>query len=115
MPMKLPDNFQFSFYIKGNAPANNLEFKLVDKSGLNVWWQIQRSFEFPNNWQKIIIKKRHINFAWGPIEDKSLKELDKIEFFISSTNGGKGFFFYIDDFKFEELEQLSTEFQSRNS
>ncbi len=109
MPMKLPDNFQFSFYIKGNAPANNLEFKLVDKSGLNVWWQIQRSFEFPNNWQKIIIKKRHINFAWGPIEDKSLKELDKIEFFISSTNGGKGFF-YIDDFKFEELEQLSTEF-----
>jgi len=109
MPMKLPDNFQFSFYIKGNAPANNLEFKLVDKSGLNVWWQIQRSFEFPANWRKVVIKKRHINFAWGPIEDKSLRELDKIEFFISSANGGKGTY-YLDDFRFEELEKVSNEF-----
>jgi hypothetical protein len=109
IPMKLPDNFQFSFYIKGNAPANNLEFKLVDKSGLNVWWQIQRNFEFPNEWQKITIKKRHISFAWGPVQDKELKEIDKIEFFISSANGGKGSI-YLDDFKFEELEQISKEY-----
>ncbi len=109
MPMKLPHNFQFSFYIKGDGPANNLEFKLVDKSGLNVWWLIQRSYEFPGNWQKVVIKKRHISFAWGPIEDKSLKEFDKIEFFISSANGGKGSY-YLDDFHFEELDEISKEF-----
>ncbi|MCX6151194.1 MAG: discoidin domain-containing protein [Ignavibacteriales bacterium] len=106
MPIDLPDNFQFSFFIKGNAPSNNLEFKLVDKSGLNVWWLIQRNYEFPNNWKKIIIKKRHIQFAWGPIIDKNLHSMDKIEFFISSSNGGKGSV-YLDDFRFDELEKPS--------
>ncbi len=104
-PLKFPSNFEFSFYLKADAPVNNLEFKLVDRSGDNVWWSIQRNFEFPRTWQKITVKKRYIDFAWGPIEDHALRSCDKIEFMISSTTGGKGSV-YIDEFKFQETEVL---------
>ncbi len=101
-PLALPENFQFSFYVRGEAPINNFEFKLVDASGDNVWWRNQRNFEFPETWTKITIKKRHLEFAWGPTQDRALKNIDKIEFFIASSTGGKGAV-YLDDFKFEAL------------
>lgn len=103
LPMTLPENFQFSFYLRGAAPVNNLEFKLVDVSGDNVWWLNQRNYEFPDEWTKIAIKKRHISFAWGPTTDRTLKTFDKVEFFVASASGGKGSI-YIDDFSFQELE-----------
>jgi hypothetical protein len=93
--------------VRGEAPSNNFEFKLVDASGDNVWWLNQRNFEFPETWTKITIKKRHISFAWGPTNDRELKAIDKIEFFIASSTGGKGAV-YLDDFKFEALPPPSS-------
>ena len=61
-PFNLPHNYKFRFYLKGNSPKNNLEFKLVDKSGDNVWWRNQRNFDFPTDWEKITIKKRDIEW-----------------------------------------------------
>jgi len=102
MPMTLPANYQFSFYLKGDAPINNLEFKLLVASGDNVWWLNQRNFEFPREWTKITIRKRQINFAWGPTQDRELISFDKVEFFVASSTGGKGTI-YLDDFTFQEL------------
>ena len=62
----VPANYEFSFQIRGNAPPNTLEFKLVDPSGDNVWWSNQPGFEFPRTWTEVVRKKRHITFAWGP-------------------------------------------------
>lgn len=99
----LPENYQFSFYLKGESPANNFEFKILDSSGENVWWVNQRNFEFPTDWKKIVIKKRHISFAWGPTKDRNLRQVNKIEFIISSANGGKGTVF-LDQLIFESLD-----------
>lgn len=108
-PLQLPANFQFSFYLKANAPVNNFEFKLVDQSGENVWWFNQRNFEFPSQWQKIIIKKRKISFAWGPTQNPELAAIDKIEFVVASSAGGKGTI-QIDDLRFEPLDVPAREF-----
>lgn len=102
IPLKLPENYQFSFYLKGDAPSNNFEFKLSDASGDNVWWLNQRNFDFPRAWQKITIKKRHIEFAWGPTQDRNLRSSASIEFIIASATGGKGSI-YLDELKFEPL------------
>ncbi len=102
-PRELPQNFQFSFYLKGEAPVNNLEFKIVDASGDNVWWEIRRNYEFPQNWTRIRVKRRHISFAWGPAQDRTLRRVDKIQFIISSATGGAGTI-YLDDFTFEKRE-----------
>src|SRR5262245_52702217 len=50
LPIDFPPNYEFSFYVRGDAPVNNLEFKLIDASGDNVWWVNRRDFEFPREW-----------------------------------------------------------------
>ncbi len=101
-PIDLPDNFEFTFYVRAESPANNFEIKFIDSTGNNVWWVSNRNYDFPSSWKKIRIKKRHIKFAWGPTGDQSLKRIDRIEFTIASFVGGKGTI-WIDDLKFEPL------------
>lgn len=101
-PVVLPNHYQFDFFLRAESPNNNFEFKLLDKSGENVWWKNNRNYEFLHEWKKMAIKKRHINFAWGPTADNSLKEFDKLEFTIASFNGGKGEIF-LDELTFETI------------
>jgi hypothetical protein len=108
--LDLPENFQFSFYLKAESPNNNFEVKFLDTTGENVWWMNNRNYEFPGEWKKFTIKKRHISFAWGPTDDKNLKEINRIEFTIASYSGGKGSIF-IDDLYFEELPPVTTYLQ----
>jgi len=65
-PIDLPDNFEFTFDVKAESPANNFEIKFIDSTGNNVWWVNNRNFIFPSNWKKIRIKKRHISCIKGP-------------------------------------------------
>lgn len=101
-PIDLPDNFEFTFNLKADSPPNNFEIKFIDSSGNNVWWVNNRNYDFPEEWKKIRIKKRHINFAWGPTSDQHLTRIDRIEFTIASYVGGKGSI-WLDDLKFEPL------------
>ena len=101
-PIDLPENYEFTFYLKAESPSNNFEIKFLDSTGQNVWWVNNRNYDFPKDWKKIKIKKRHIQFAWGPTSDQSLQRIDRIEFTIASVVGGKGTI-WIDDLKFEEL------------
>ncbi len=103
LPLILPENYEISFYVRADAPVNNLEFKLVDGSGDNVWWDNRPNFEFPRQWQQIRIKKRHIAFAWGPIQDKTLKASERIEFVISAGRGGGRGSVYFDELTIREL------------
>ncbi len=86
----LPPNYEFSFAIRGDAPTNTLEFKLIDSTGENVWWSNNPSFVFPKDWKTITRKKRQISFAWGPTTDKELKRFAAIEIAITAGSGGKG-------------------------
>ncbi len=100
--LPLPDDYAFSFYIRGDAPENNLELKLIDASGQNVWWSSQRHFEFSSRWRKITIKKRHIEFAWGP-DRSELKEAATLEIAIAAGRGGAGSV-WIDQLSFNERD-----------
>ena len=89
LAMELPDNYNLSFYIRGEALPNNLEIKLIGPKGQNVWWFRKRNFEFPSKWRKITVKKRHFSKAWGP-SDEPLKHISAIEIAVSAGMGGKG-------------------------
>ncbi|MHC1707842.1 MAG: discoidin domain-containing protein [Bacteroidales bacterium] len=101
-PLDLPDNYEFSFDLKAVSPANNFEIKFIDSSGNNVWWVNNRNYDFPGEWKRIKIKKRHIHFAWGPTDDQTLRRVDRIEFTVASFVGGKGTL-WIDNLRFEPL------------
>lgn len=102
LKLKLPDNFRFAFFIKALSPNNNFEIKFLDDSKENVWWMNNRNFQFPVDWEKFFVRKKNIQFAWGPTNNKNFEEFGFIEFTIASFTGGKGTIF-LDELIFEEI------------
>ena len=103
LPIDFPPNYEFSLYVHGDAPVNNLEFKLIDASGENVWWVNHRNFTFPRNWHLVKIKQRQIEFAWGPTPDRALKRSAALELVVKAGSGsGRGSVCF-DQLSFREL------------
>lgn len=103
----LTSNYQFTFDMKADIPVNNFEFKLVDEKE-DVFWIKKMNVTYPKNWEKQKIKKRHISFAWGPSGGGEIKNVKRIEFVISSGQGGKGKVF-VDNFRFEPIDEAAAE------
>ncbi|HEY6565463.1 MAG TPA: discoidin domain-containing protein, partial [Pirellulaceae bacterium] len=103
--LPLPENYEFTYLCRAavGTPDNNLEFKLLDKPGENVWWVNRRALTFPTTWQRFVNKRRHFEFAWGPLAGKPLKEVGKLELVIASHEGGNGSV-YFDELTFRPLE-----------
>ena len=101
----LPDNYAFSFVVRGNAPPENLEFKLIDSTGDNVWWNNAVNTHFVPEGRTVRLNKRHIAFAWGPIGGGELKRVAAIEFAITAGSGGKGTV-WLDDLTFTPLDPV---------
>ncbi|KAF1693244.1 discoidin domain-containing protein [Pseudoxanthomonas daejeonensis] len=102
LPLEFPANYRFAFQLRGESPANDLQFKLVDASGDNVWWVNRPKFAFPDEWTGIVYRQRHISKAWGPDPDKVLRRSAKIEFTIYNNAGGAGSVCF-DELTFEPL------------
>jgi len=101
--LELPENYRFTFRLRGEAPPGDLEFKLVDPSGANVWWFKQPAFAFPADWRRVVIRKPQLAFAWGPVGGGSPSRIGAIEIAISGAGGGRGSV-WIDDLRLEERE-----------
>ncbi len=91
LPIDYPARYEFTLDMRGDAPPNAFQFKLVDASGENVWWGRRDEFRFPHDWQTLKFRQRQIEFAWGPTTDKALRQTASIELVIASgTGAGKG-------------------------
>ncbi|MEO8604074.1 MAG: discoidin domain-containing protein [bacterium] len=100
-PVPLPANYAFRFGVRASAPKVNFEFKLIDKSGKNVWWYRERDVELPKEWSERRIKKPRIEFAWGPLSGGALRDIAAIELAITGAEGDKGSI-WIDQLVLEE-------------
>jgi hypothetical protein len=103
LPMTYPGNYEYSLQLRGDGPANNLEFKLGDASSDNVWWVNRRDYPLPRHWTPMKLKKRQIAFAWGPAQDRTLRESRSFELTISAGKGGGRGEACIDQLAFREL------------
>jgi hypothetical protein len=93
---ELPPNYQLTFRIRGDAPPENLELKLLDATGDNVWWLNRRDFVFAKTWTTLKTKKRQISFAWGPRGGGELARVDSLELVVTAGSGGKGSVWFSD-------------------
>ena len=100
--LPLPANYRFSVRVRGACTPQNFEFKLIDASGENVWWNNRRDFVFPSEWQTVATRKRQIEFAWGPIGGGDMARVAAIEFAITAGSGESGTV-WLDELTFEEL------------
>ena len=101
----LPENYALSYRIRGDAPPENFEVKLIDSTGDNVWWNNAVNVHFPKEWTPVTLKKRHITFAWGPRGGGELGTLAALELSITAGSGGKGTV-WIDGLTFTPLEPI---------
>ncbi len=90
LDLDLPENYEFTFRVRGRAPPENLEFKLIDASGENVWWDDRLLFHFPEAWRTLITRKRQIHFAWGPAGGGEIRHAASMELVVTAGTGGKG-------------------------
>ncbi len=91
LPIEFPARYEITLGVRGDAPPNALQFKLVDASGENVWWGQRPEFRFPPEWQTLKFRQRQIAFAWGPTPDRTLRRSASLELVIASgSGGGKG-------------------------
>jgi hypothetical protein len=88
--LELPEHYAFSYRIRGRTAPQNLEFKLLDESGENVWWLNRTDFAFPEQWAEDRVRKRQVTFAWGPRGGGELRRAAAIEFAITAGSGGEG-------------------------
>jgi hypothetical protein len=107
LPLDYPGNYRFDLRLRGDAPANDLQFKLVDASGDNVWWVNRTSLEPPARWTPVRYKARHIVKAWGPDPDPMLRASAKIELVVYNRVGGRGSVCF-DELGFSELAPADT-------
>ena len=101
-----PADYAFDFELRGKPSGNDLQFKVIDASGDNVWWVNRPKYAFPDAWTSVRYKKRHIGKAWGPNPDPVLKETTRLEFTLSNSTGGKGEI-CLDTLTFRELPMYS--------
>ncbi len=102
LPLDLPANYEISFYLRADSPTNHFQVKLVDASGENVWWFNRPNFDFPREWQRVTIKKRQIDFAWGPTKDRALTHPARLEFVVAAGRSGGGGSLYISRLELRE-------------
>ena len=107
LELPLPENYAFTFRVRGDCPSNHLEFKLVDGSGENVWWHVERDVEFPAEYETFRIPKRKVQFAWGPRGGGEIDSVRAIEFAITAGSGGTGTV-WIDDLTLVPLPPPNT-------
>src|SRR5262245_56992682 len=98
----MPESWALALRVRGQAPANKLELKLVDPTNRNVWWWHRDAFEFPADWQPLHIRSSEVSFAWGPAGGGPLRDLAAIELAIAAGPGGRGTV-WLEDLRFEDL------------
>ena len=103
LPLELPDNYAITFWLRADAPVNDLQLKLVDATGDNVWWYHRPNFAFTRDWQRVTIKKRQIAFAWGPTKDRVLRQSATIEIVVAAGRDGGHGTLYVSDLELQEL------------
>jgi hypothetical protein len=85
---------------------NDLELKLIAPGGENVWWWRRKAAALPRAFERVVVKKRHVTFAWGPLGGGEMKEVAAIEIAVVAGAGGKASV-VLDELAFEERPPAS--------
>ncbi|HQN06539.1 MAG TPA: discoidin domain-containing protein [Thermoanaerobaculia bacterium] len=86
----LPERWEIRMRLRGEALPNDLELKLADPSGENVWWFRKRIATFPAAFEPLRVKQRQVEFAWGPAGGGAPSRIGSIEVTVTAGKGGKG-------------------------
>ena len=110
--LDLPARYAIRYRIRadrhrdGREVVQDLEVKLVDAAGENVWWHNRRAFRYPSGWTDLATRDRHVSFAWGPRGGGPPTDIAFIEFVVTAVDGGR-VTVSLDDITVEALPDVS--------
>jgi hypothetical protein len=87
---RMNEDYTIAFRLRGVGPVNNLELKLVDSSGKNVWRHVMANLQPPARWKRFRVDSSEFEFAWGPASGEVPKDIGAIELAIVAGDGGAG-------------------------
>ncbi len=91
LPILWPAHWRLDAELNGVGGRNDVQLKFVDASGDNVWWINQPDEQLPGYYAPRSWKPRHLSFAWGPTNDRTLRRTAFVEWVIAAgRDGGKG-------------------------
>lgn len=87
----LPENYEITFRMRATVPVNNFEVKVSgDSSGECIWWVNNKGYTYPTEWKTVVVKKRHLGYAWGTKFAPFPPKLARLEFVVTAGTGGAG-------------------------
>ena len=103
----MPEDYMLRLRLRGRGPLNNLEIKLVDGTGQNVWRYVEKDLALPARWTKTKVTSREMEFGWGPAGGGVMASLGAIEIAIVAGAGGAGSV-WIDNLDIEDCTPSTT-------
>src|ERR1700726_233603 len=88
----MPGEYAVQFRLRGNGAINDLELKLVDDSGQNVWRYKKEGLGLQRPWTRMRVESRDIDFACVAASGTGISKLGALEFAMVAREGGKGSF-----------------------
>ncbi|MEP6492092.1 MAG: discoidin domain-containing protein [bacterium] len=86
----LPPYWAITLRVRGDIPPNTLELKLVDSSGLSVWWMRRPDLRVGPQWTELRFRPSDLSFAWGPRGGGPPRDIAAIEIAFTAGAGGRG-------------------------
>ncbi len=103
----LPAHYVVVLRLRGAAPANQLQLKLVDPSGANVWWWRRPDFAAPSEAEDVVLRKASLDFAWGPASGGEPERVGAVEIALAAGTGGSGTL-WIEELRIEPRDLSAT-------
>jgi F5/8 type C domain len=86
----MPEEYAVHFLLRGQGAANDVELKLVDPTGSNVWRHTIKGLQLTARWKRMSLRSQDFEFAWGPAGGGNITQLGFMEFAIVGVAGVGG-------------------------
>ncbi|HWP65811.1 MAG TPA: discoidin domain-containing protein [Candidatus Limnocylindria bacterium] len=86
----LPAHYVVRLAVRGTLPPTELQVKLVDPSGANVWWWRLRPHVFTTDVSRLVLRRAALLFAWGPASGGEPRALGAVEVALAADDARSG-------------------------
>ena len=102
-PIRLPPHYVVTLLLRGDAQPIELQLKLVDPGGANVWWWRLPAFVPARDGQRLVFRRASLRFAWGPRSGGEPDALGAVELAVAANAAAAGKL-WIDELRIETRE-----------